>query len=72
MRSAKDVETLALGGRGQGDAVHVFVRTALYDGTHRVFIALVVVAVLGAIIISFMPRKTAPLVFADVETAPTH
>jgi EmrB/QacA subfamily drug resistance transporter len=70
LSSAKDVESLALGGRGHAGPVRDFVRTALYDGTHRVFIALVVVAVLGAVVISFMPRHTTQLVFDD-EAAPT-
>ena len=65
LQSAKDVEKLALSGRGQGDAVHVFVRTALYDGTHRVFVALVVLAVVGAAVMSFMPRRTTELVFDE-------
>ncbi|MCU1675722.1 MAG: transporter, partial [Frankiales bacterium] len=61
--AGRNVESLALGGASQPAPVRDFIRTALYDGTHRVFLALVVVAVVGAIVIAFMPRRTTQLVF---------
>ncbi|MFC4591669.1 MDR family MFS transporter [Sphaerisporangium corydalis] len=48
---------------GAGTAVSAFVRRALYDASHHVFLALVVVAVLGVASILLMPRRTEELVF---------
>lgn len=56
-----DAGGLALDPGGASPAVAAFVRTALFDATHRVFLGLVVVAVLGAVAVACMPRRTAPL-----------
>ena len=40
-----------------------FVRAALYDATHNVFLALVLVAVLGVGALLLMPRRTEELTF---------
>jgi EmrB/QacA subfamily drug resistance transporter len=63
--AGSNVDSLALRGGQLPAPVRAFVRTAFYDATHRVFLALVVVAVLGALVISFMPRRTTQLVFDD-------
>jgi EmrB/QacA subfamily drug resistance transporter len=60
-----DVESLALSGGQESPQLRAFLRMALYDGTHRVFLALVVVALLSALFIAFMPRRTTELVFQD-------
>jgi EmrB/QacA subfamily drug resistance transporter len=64
-----DATRLVLGGVDEPSAVSAFIRTALFDATHNVFIALVVVAVLGACALLIMPRKVVPLVF-DHEPEP--
>jgi EmrB/QacA subfamily drug resistance transporter len=60
-----DIESLALSGTQESPQLRAFLRTALYDGTHRVFLALVAMAVLGAVFIALMPRRTTELVFED-------
>ena len=61
----RDAESLALGGQSLSPGARAFVRSTLYDGTHRVFVALVLVAVAAAIVIAFLPRRTTPLEFPD-------
>ena len=63
--------TLAFGrGTGRRDpAVVAYTRDALYAATHRVFWALVVVAVLGLLLQLLMPKKTEQLVFAEDSAA---
>jgi EmrB/QacA subfamily drug resistance transporter len=60
-----DAASVVLNGAG-GDAsgpVTAFVRASLYDATHHVFVALLVVAVLGAGVALLMPRRTKELTF---------
>ncbi len=61
-----DTASLVLGGAHVADrAVAAFIRAGLFDATHAVFGALVVVALLGAVFQALMPRRTTELVFAD-------
>jgi len=48
-------------------AVHDFVRLALSDATHYVFVALAVVAVLMIGAVLLMPRRTSELTFTGQE-----
>ncbi|GAA4235061.1 MDR family MFS transporter [Streptosporangium album] len=60
-----DATSLVLGGQspvGQ-PAVTSFIRTALYDATHTIFLAVVVVAVLSVGALLLMPRRTEQLTF---------
>ncbi|MDX6197712.1 MAG: hypothetical protein QOJ79_863 [Actinomycetota bacterium] len=63
----KSVDATSLVLTSSGDAPHsptaTFVRSALYDASHSVFIALVVIAVLMIGALLLMPRRTEPLVF---------
>jgi EmrB/QacA subfamily drug resistance transporter len=52
-----DVTSIVLGGGLHGSAA-TFVRTALFDAAHNVFLAQVVVAVLGVVAVLLMPRRT--------------
>jgi EmrB/QacA subfamily drug resistance transporter len=58
--------SLALGGQSSlsGEAL-AFVRAALEDATHHVFVAVFVVAVALALAVALMPRRTTDLVFTD-------
>jgi EmrB/QacA subfamily drug resistance transporter len=60
-----DATSLVLSGHGQArhSAVAAFVRSALYDAAHHVFLALVVVAVLGIAALLLMPRRAEQLSF---------
>jgi hypothetical protein len=60
-----DATSAVLGVRGPAEhsAVSDFIRVALYDASHNVFISLVVVAVLLGVAILVMPRRTVPLDF---------
>ncbi|MEC3976071.1 MDR family MFS transporter [Amycolatopsis sp. H20-H5] len=59
-----DPTSLVLGGHAAGDPVAIgFVRSALADATHHVFLALVAVAVLSVVALLLMPRKTEQLTF---------
>ena len=61
-----DATRLVLGGgASESSAVEAFVRAALFDATHNVFIVLAGVAVAGWLVLSIMPRKVVPLVFED-------
>jgi EmrB/QacA subfamily drug resistance transporter len=55
-----DAERLALDGRLTGPA-EAFVRSALYDASHHVFLGVVVAAVMGALALWLVPRRTQPL-----------
>jgi len=46
-------------------AVVTFVRQALYEASHSVFLGLLVVAVLMAVAVALIPRRTSPLVFDE-------
>jgi EmrB/QacA subfamily drug resistance transporter len=63
----KSVDATSLVLTGTGDAPHsaaaTFVRSALYDASHHVFVGLVVVALLMVAALLLMPRRTEPLVF---------
>jgi EmrB/QacA subfamily drug resistance transporter len=54
---------------GASEAVLSYLRTTLFDATHRVFIGLVVVAVLAAVGVALMPRRTTPLASASPSDA---
>jgi EmrB/QacA subfamily drug resistance transporter len=59
-----DAASLVLGGRlPSGPGVGAFLRDALYLASHHVFVALVVVAVLGGASVLLMPRRTTELTF---------
>ncbi len=59
-----DTTRLVLGGgSGQPSAVSAFIRGALFDATHNVFLTLVAVAVMGWLVLTVMPRTVTPLVF---------
>jgi MFS family permease len=60
-----DATSLVLTSTGESphSAAAAFVRSALYDATHHVFLALVAVAVLLVAALLLMPRRTEPLVF---------
>ena len=54
-----DATSLVLGGHtGEPTVVAAFLRSALFDATHHVFQALVVVAVLMILAVLMMPRRT--------------
>jgi EmrB/QacA subfamily drug resistance transporter len=63
----KSVDATSLVLTSTGEAPHSatasFVRSALYDASHHVFVALVVVAALMVAALLLMPRRTEPLVF---------
>jgi EmrB/QacA subfamily drug resistance transporter len=59
--ASADAASQVLGGRGGDGPVAVFVRSALNDASHHVFVALVVVAVAGIAALLLMPRRTHPL-----------
>ncbi len=54
---------------GSNGAVVAFVRTSLYDASHAVFLGLLVIAVLLAVAVALMPRRTAELAFPEDEAA---
>ncbi|WP_218825576.1 MDR family MFS transporter [Streptosporangium subroseum] len=60
-----DATSLVLGGQDAGGnpAAASFIRTALYDATHNIFLALLLVAVLGVGAMLLMPRRTEQLTF---------
>jgi EmrB/QacA subfamily drug resistance transporter len=59
-----DATNLVLGGHSHdGSAVATYVRSALFDATHHVFVALVLVAVLMVAAVLLMPRRTEQLRF---------
>ncbi|MEV1286540.1 MDR family MFS transporter [Micromonospora sp. NPDC049679] len=60
-----DTSSLLVGGHTTRTepAVTEYIRNSLYDATHHVFLALVVVAMLGVGALLLMPRRTEPLTF---------
>ncbi|MEV6984275.1 MDR family MFS transporter [Sphaerisporangium sp. NPDC051017] len=60
-----DATALVLGSQGAGarSAAANYVRQALYDASHHVFLAVTVVAVLGVGALFLMPRRTEQLTF---------
>jgi multidrug resistance protein len=60
-----DATSLVLTNDGQSphSATAAFVRGALFDASHHVFVALVAIAVLMVAALLLMPRRTEPLVF---------
>jgi EmrB/QacA subfamily drug resistance transporter len=59
-----DTTSLVLGGTHPADRqVGAFLRGALFDATHDIFWALVIVAAIGALCVLVMPRRTTELVF---------
>ncbi|GAA2713376.1 MDR family MFS transporter [Micromonospora olivasterospora] len=63
MPDAADAGSLVVDAHAMEPAVAGYVRGALYDATHHVFLALVVVAVLGVGVLLLMPRRSEPLTF---------
>lgn len=60
--ASRDMTSLVLGGHtGESSALAEFLRSALYDATHHVFVALVVVAVLMVGALLLIPRRIRPL-----------
>ena len=65
-----DATSLVLAGARHGSAaVTAFVRGALQDATHAVFVAAVVIAVGTALAVAVMPRRTEMLTFDEDETS---
>ncbi|MFG1951709.1 MDR family MFS transporter [Micromonospora sp. NPDC048830] len=62
-----DASSLVVGAQTMAPAVAEYVRDSLYDATHHVFLALVVVAVLGVGVLLLMPRRSEPLTFDRTE-----
>jgi EmrB/QacA subfamily drug resistance transporter len=62
-RSADDAEVVLGRGSGASEAMRAYVRSALADSLHLVFIGLAVVAALTALAVAMMPAKTEPLSF---------
>jgi EmrB/QacA subfamily drug resistance transporter len=60
-----DTASLAFSGKSHDPQVVEYTRSALYAATHNVFIALLVVAVLGLFMQFLLPHRVRPLVFAD-------
>jgi EmrB/QacA subfamily drug resistance transporter len=59
-----DATSLVLGGQGHdGSAAAEYVRAALFDATHHVFVGLVFVAVMMVAALLLMPRRTEQLTF---------
>jgi EmrB/QacA subfamily drug resistance transporter len=67
--SGVDATSLVLGGQAPAGPAGIgdFVRGALYDASHHVFVSLVVVAALVGIAVSVMPRRTTELTFDTAE-----
>ncbi|MGH8963032.1 MAG: MDR family MFS transporter [Jatrophihabitantaceae bacterium] len=65
-----DATSLVLGGhlKSEPRPVASYIQDSLYQATHHVFVALVVVALVGVLAIALMPRRTSEL---TVPTAPT-
>src|SRR4051794_7625547 len=62
--------SLAFSGRSHDPAVVSYIRHSLYLATHNVFLALLVVAVLGLFTQMLLPHRVKPLVFADDPAPP--
>ncbi len=60
-----DVDSASLALSSRNGAVVDFVRSALFDAAHHVFLGLAVVAVLLGAAIALIPRRTSPLVFEE-------
>jgi MFS family permease len=60
-----DTATLAFSGKSDDAAVVQYTQDALYAAMHNVFLALLVVAVLGLVMQLLLPRRFRPIVFAD-------
>ncbi len=60
-----DTASLAFEGKSHDPAVVAYTRDALYAASHRIFWALLAVAVLGLLAQFLLPRKVRPLVFPD-------
>ena len=58
LREGADAERLVVQGGDQTGPVADFVRAALFDASHHVFIGIVVAAVLGFAVLWLMPRRT--------------
>jgi EmrB/QacA subfamily drug resistance transporter len=61
-----DVDSASLALTSADPGVVTFVRGALFDASHHVFLGLLVVAVLLAGAVALMPRRTSPLVLDEV------
>jgi EmrB/QacA subfamily drug resistance transporter len=58
--SSTDAGSLLLEGHSSGPVV-AFVRSALYDAAHHVFLGVVAAAVVGVLVLWLMPRRTQPI-----------
>jgi hypothetical protein len=58
LREGADAERLVVQGGDKTGPVADFVRSALFDASHHVFIGIVVAAVLGFAVLWLMPRRT--------------
>ncbi len=61
--SGVDATSIVLDGHGEATPTTAFVRDALTDATHHVFLAMFVVAVLSVFALLLMPRRTEQLKF---------
>ena len=61
LRDSADAERLVVEGGDQSGPVADFVRSALFDASHNVFLGVVVAAVAGFAVLWLMPRRTEPV-----------
>ena len=61
LRESADAERLVVQGGDRSGPVADFVRSALFDAAHYVFVGIVVAAVLGFAVLWLMPRRTEPV-----------
>jgi MFS family permease len=61
LREGSDAERLVVQGGDRPGPVADFVRSALFDASHHVFVGIVVAAVLGFAVLWLMPRRTEPV-----------
>jgi len=64
-RLPEDVDSASTALASGDSGVVAFVRSALFDASHAVFLGLLLVAVLMAVAVALMPRRTSELVFED-------
>ena len=56
-----DAENLVLGGHAKAGAATDFIRSALFDAAHNVFLGVVAAAVVLFLVLWLMPRRTHPI-----------
>ena len=62
-QSADDAEVVLGRGSGASEALRAYVRSALNDSVHLVFVGLTIVAILTTAAVLMIPAKTEPLSF---------